>query len=226
MLTLLTPTGCRPEAFELCQRWMAHQTYQGPVRWIVVDDGETPQDVTFQREGWTVEVLRPRPYWQPGKNTQHRNFLAGLERIGPDDRLLFIEDDDYYSPQWLEIINHKLDEHDLVGQGCNHYYHVRTGAIKLNDNMQHASLCASAIKGREAIEVFRTQCIRGHRLIDLQLWKHCRNKQVFKGLHVIGMKGLPGRAGIAGGHNLKTESPFDLSQWIGDDARHYKGFMA
>ena len=32
MLTLLTTTGFRPDAWKLCQRWMAAQTYTGPVR--------------------------------------------------------------------------------------------------------------------------------------------------------------------------------------------------
>jgi hypothetical protein len=67
MVTLLTVTGGRPEAWGLCKRWMAAQTVQ-PDRWIIVDDvGDVPEA--------TIQVT---PRWQPGQNTQARNLLAGL----------------------------------------------------------------------------------------------------------------------------------------------------
>jgi hypothetical protein len=222
VLTLLTPTGTRPEAWALCERWMMAQTYAGPVRWVVIDDGMIPQPVTFLRPRWNVTVIRPQQKWRVGENSQARNFLEGLKLIGPDARVAVIEDDDYYAPGWLDRVDKELNDHDLVGQGWNCYYHVKTGAIRINDNDKHASLCASAFKGG-ALKVFRTQCERGPRLIDAALWRHCSRRHVFKARLVIGMKGMPGRAGIAGGHNLEGE-PFDLSEWIGDDARAYAQF--
>jgi hypothetical protein len=36
-LTLITCTADRPEAFQLCERWMARQTYRGSIQWIVAD---------------------------------------------------------------------------------------------------------------------------------------------------------------------------------------------
>jgi len=221
-LTLLTPTGLRPAAWELCERWMAHQTYAGPVRWVVVDDGKLPQWVRFSRPGWTLEVIRPEHRWS-GENTQARNFIAGLKTIGPDERVAVIEDDDYYAPGWLDRIDLELQTASLVGQGWNRYYHVKTGAIRENDNSRHASLCASAFRG-DALELFRRQCKRAPRLIDVPMWKHASSRRVFNAKLVIGMKGLPGRSGIAGGHEMKTETPFVLRQWIGDDAEHYSEF--
>jgi hypothetical protein len=222
VLTLLTPTGTRPEAWALCERWMAAQTYAGPVRWIVVDDGLEPQPMRFCRAGWELTVIRPTQKWRVGDNSQARNFREGLKLIGPDARVAVIEDDDYYAPGWLERIDKELNDHDLVGQGWNCYYHVRTGATRVNDNDKHASLCASAFKGK-ALQVFRTQCERAPRLIDAPLWKHCQHRNCFKARLVVGMKGMPGRGGIAGGHNLSGE-PFDLREWIGDDARAYAQF--
>src|SRR5690606_8566975 len=78
LFTLLSATGARPEAWAICERLMARQDYAGPVRWVIVDDGPEPQPVTFQRDGWVLEVVRPEPYWQPGQNTQARNLAAGL----------------------------------------------------------------------------------------------------------------------------------------------------
>jgi hypothetical protein len=219
MLQVLTPTGDRPEAWELCQRWMQRQTYTGPVRWLVVDDGKVEMSSFFKRDGYQFEKYRLKPMNQ---NTQARNLLFLLGKIDYSLPVVCWEDDDYYAPGWLDRVDKELDEHDLVGQGWNCYYHVKTGAIRINDNDKHASLCASAFKGG-ALKVFRTQCERGPRLIDAALWRHCSRRHVFNARLVIGMKGLPGRAGIAGGHNLEGE-PFDLSEWIGDDARAYAQF--
>ncbi len=201
---------------------MAAQTYSGPVRWIVVDDCEEPEPWSFKREGWTFELVRRKPFWKQGENTQARNFLEALKHVGPDERVCVIENDDFYAPGWLDRVDAELNSHDLIGQGWNCYYHVKTGAIRINANDKHASLCASAFKG-SALKVFRTQCERGPRLIDAALWRHSHSRHVFKARLVVGMKGLPGRAGIAGGHNL-TGEPFDLKEWIGEDARAYAQF--
>lgn len=200
---------------------MARQTYQGPVKWVVVDDGEVAQPVTFDRPGWKLTVIRPAHRWK-GANTQAMNFRAGLELIG-DESVAIIEDDDWYSPDWLERVAVELQTADLIGQGWNCYFHVRTGAIRENDNSTHASLCASAFKGH-ALSLFRRQCERGPRLIDVPMWKHANRKRVFNGRFVIGMKGMPGRSGIAGGHEMTTDEPFDLREWIGDDAEAYSQF--
>lgn len=223
MLTLVTPTGCRPAAWALCERWMARQTYAGPVRWIVVDDGEQAQPVSFRRDDWQVEVIRPQPFWRPGDNTQARNFRSALARVGDDARVAVIEDDDYYAPGWLQRVVDELETAELIGQGWNRYYHAKTGAIRINGNDTHASLCASAFRS-DALALFRRQCDRGPRLLDVPMWKHAHSRRVFNDSLVIGIKGMPGRAGIAGGHEMTTDQPFDLREWIGADAEAYAQF--
>lgn len=126
MLTLITATGARPHAFGICQRLMAAQDYEGDVRWIVVDDGEQASPITFERDGWTVEVVRPEPFWQVGQNTQARNMLAGLALISSDDRLVVIEDDDHYKPDWLSVADAALSRAELVGEYLARYYNVST----------------------------------------------------------------------------------------------------
>lgn len=222
MLTLITPTGCRPQSWALCEKWAAHQTYQGPARWIVVDDGEEAQPVTFSRDRWSLEVIRPDRKWS-GSNTQSRNFREALALVQDDARIVIWEDDDYYAPGWLDRVAVELETADLIGQGWNCYYHVKTGAIRENDNSAHASLCASAFKGSN-IGLFRRQCERAPTLLDVPMWKHGANRRVFKDRLVIGMKGMPGRGGIAGGHEMTTDQPFDLSKWIGDDAAEFAQF--
>jgi hypothetical protein len=47
-IVLVTPTGDRPEAFALCEKYVASQTVKPDV-WIVVDDGEVPAVCTMKQ---------------------------------------------------------------------------------------------------------------------------------------------------------------------------------
>jgi hypothetical protein len=226
VLTLLTATGCRPKAWALCERWMMAQTYQGPVHWIVVDDGEEPQPVTFSRKGWTITFVRPTPTWKPGQNTQARNLLAGLDMVHSADRLLVIEDDDYYAPRWLERAAKALELAELVGECRARYYNLATRTGRQLSNSAHASLCSTAMRG-SAIEAFRAVCKPGVKFIDLSLWKAHPSKYLFTGGDVVGIKGLPGRGGIGMGHRADMAGTKDkdgalLRQWVGSDAHFYQ----
>lgn len=225
MLTLLTATGARPDAFALCERWMAAQDYAGQVRWVIVDDGPEAQPVTLARDGWTVGVLRPQPAWQPGQNTQARNLLAGLDVIGDDARLVLIEDDDYYAPDWLSHVDGQMDRAELVGEGMARYYNVRMRTGRQLENRRHASLCSTAVRG-PAIGALRDVCEMAPEFIDIELWRRHQSQHVFGGHRVVGIKGLPGRIGIGVGHRTDFQGSADpdgrlLREWVGDDADIY-----
>lgn len=226
MLTLLTATGCRPEAWAICEKLMLAQDYAGPVRWVIVDDGETPQPVTFEREGWTLEVIRPAPFWKAGQNTQARNLSAGLAVISNDDRVLIIEDDDHVKPTYLRAMNAMLDKADLVGESFARYYNVKTRHYRQLSNAMHASLCSTAVKGG-AIEALRRECKPGVQFIDLNLWRNFKGSKLLQrnGL-VTGIKGMSGRGGIGMGHKpdfhgIKDEDGALLRELIGQDAGIY-----
>lgn len=226
MLTLLTATGSRPEAWALCQKWMQRQSYAAPVRWVIVDDGEQPQLIKFKKRGWFVEVIRPEPHWQAGQNTQARNLLAGLSVIKSDERLVIIEDDDWYAPDWLQTVDAALDKAELVGERVARYYNVKQSTFREFHNENHASLCATAMRG-QAIETFRSVCRPGIAFIDMILWNAHANRQVFDGNRVVGIKGLPGRDGIGIGHSTEFVGDLDetgetLEAWVGADAAMYR----
>lgn len=225
MLNLLTTTGERPEAWALCQRWMARQTYAGPVRWIVVDDGEQPQPITFERDGWELAVVRPLPFWRPGQNTQARNLLAGLAGLTVRDRVAIIEDDDWYAPDWLEQLAGRLKGNLLLGESHARYYNVARRIGRQLRNGAHASLCATAASGT-AIEMLRAVAGSAPTYIDLQLWRKHKPAQLLSGHRVVGIKGLPGRGGIGVGHKDTFSGDADpagelLRSWIGTDAEAY-----
>lgn len=224
MLTLLTCTGARPEAFAICEKLMAAQDYAGQVIWIIVDDGEVPTPVTFEREGWEVRVVRPSPRWKQGDNTQARNMRAGLAYVDESARLLVIEDDDYYAPTWLSRMDHELMFADLVGERRARYYNIKTRHYRQLQNMHHSSLCSTAMKGR-AIPVLHEICKRTTKFIDLDLWKDARlRKRLLESNDVVGIKGLPGRGGIGMGHRESFGNPDTVgifAQWLGAGAELY-----
>lgn len=226
MLTLLSATGARSAAWALCERWMARQDYAGPVRWIIVDDGAEPQQVTFRRDGWQLVVVRPSPHWAPGQNTQARNLLKGLAAVGANERLAIIEDDDWYAPDWLTTVDRELNRAELVGEHLARYYNVRQRRGRQLANTGHASLCSTAMRG-SALQDFAEACRARPKFIDLELWRRARGRHLFGSHRVVGIKGLPGRGGIGMGHDddFKGEADPDgalLLSWVGLDAEAYR----
>lgn len=237
MLQILTPTGGRSLAWALCQRWLSRQTYSGPVRWIVVDDVDPPQAVTLERPGWEIMSVRPEPRWRPGQLTQGRNLLAGLEHVDASVPVVFWEDDDYYRPDWLEVVAAASRRAEIVGESRAHYYHVGTRRWLQYQNDTHASLCATAMRGA-AIAHFREVVALRSRLFqdnarqyfDATIWRAHASRYLFEGAHVIGMKGIPGeRGGIGVGHTGRFGRFHDpdgqkLRELCGADAEAYLPF--
>jgi len=201
-LNLLTPTGARPEAFANCVKHMKAQTYDGPVRWVIVDDGPEPMKTPSVND-WEIVHARPEPFWKPGQNTQARNLREGLAHINPNGPLVIIEDDDEYAPWWLDKCAEWLKHHDLVGEAPSIYRHLN-GAEKNMHNYEHASLCATAMKG-DMIKKFKRILMNYEKGIDYNLWKqHKRFGKIYpQNGGVTGIKGYPGRPGIGMGHKLK-----------------------
>jgi hypothetical protein len=229
MLTLLTTTGCRPDAWAICQKLMMQQSYDGDVRWVVIDDGEIPQPIDFSRYKWRLEVFRPKHRWTEGANTQQRSLLEGLRHIRNDENLVIIEDDDYYSPYHLETMYEWLQKATLVGESNARYYNIRTKKYRQLPNVFHSSLCSTAMRG-EAIQFFRAICTAHDTLIDLNLWKKYKgSKHLQNTNNVIGLKGLPGRSGIGAGHKKEFAGKIDtdgviFSQWLNGDTALYEQY--
>lgn len=230
MLTLLTATGARATAFAQCAKYMARQDYAGPVRWVIVDDGPSATPLPVARDGWSIEVVRPTPLWTPGDNTQGRNLRIGIEKAldGSDDdlRLVVIEDDDWYAPQWLSAINAALDDADLAGEQSARWYNVAFARYGESDAYKHASLRASGVKGA-GVALLRDVVTRPVKLFDMELWRSAARlpRRLMPTSLTVGVKAMPGRGGIAAGHDGKIgyrdEQGAVLRRWFGDDAELY-----
>jgi hypothetical protein len=225
MLQLLTPTGGRPVAWALAERWAAHQTYAGPVRWIIVDDCDPPQPITFSRRGWTLQIVRPQTHWTPGENTQARNLLAGLDAVDSAYPVAVWEDDDYYAPGWLDTLAEHLERAELVGADRITYYNLTSRRWQRMKNLAHAAMSCTALRGA-AITTLRRMATPGSTFIDARLWAAHPSRYLFNSRQVVSLKGLPGRPGIGRGHHdtFGREQDHDgsvLRHLLGPDADAY-----
>jgi hypothetical protein len=177
-------------------------------------------------------VLRT-PYWKPGQNTQCANLLSALDRVR-GDRVLVIEDDDWYAPDYLETMDRWLDQADLAGEARAKYYNVFYRNYFVNANLHHASLCQTAFHA-SLIPTVMEICRQAIKWPDLTLWNRVRGRKFLtqpSGQTLcVGIKGLPGRTGIGMGHSTRAATAFSadpdlkiLHQWIGEDAETYAKF--
>lgn len=227
LVTLLTPTGMRPEAFALCEHFIRRQTYKGPLEWIVVDDGKVPTRFTMGQR-----VLPAPRAWEEGLNT-HRFNMEELVRYTLGDTILIIEDDDWYHPRYIETMVHFLQYVELVGLVNSRYYNVQVPGWKTMRNQWHASLSQTAFL-RSMLPDFNNAINSGELFFDVHLWKQAFFKQkscllLANTSLAVGMKGLPGRPGISPAHKDRDyfydANGDKLSEWIGADVEIYKPYL-
>lgn len=224
-VTLITPGGGRPEAFKLCESYVARQTYRGELQWIVADDNE--QDPVICTMG--QEHIFGGLQWKPGVNTLRYNLAAALPHVRGDWVFIW-ENDDYYKPGYLEVFCDYLKHCDLLGECDVTYYSLKNRAYREMGNFKHASTCQTAFR-KSYIPVFEKAVHSGEQFFDIKLWQTARQWKhkniLFSGLDLcVGMKSLPGRDGIGVGHgNVDFTADRDfikLKQLIGPtDAKAY-----
>lgn len=232
MIALITPTGGRKEQIQLCERWMQNQTYTGKVLWVLVDDGrlKTTNNIKGDfKENWEIVKVFPKPNWKKGQNTQSRNLQAGLDVVKDykDVTYIFIiEDDDYYSPEYLVEMEKRFVNGKILGQTNSIYYNVKFNETSKLFNRGHSSLFETAFCSK-LIPAFE-HCLNT-KFIDIVFWNYIpRSKRILfqsDKLISIGIKGIKGRNGITNQHTLKQNKKYvikdTLTELIGNDAKYY-----
>jgi hypothetical protein len=239
MITLITPTCDRPEAFSLCEFWMSRQTYDGEIQWIVVDDGNTPVCTTQGQE-----YIRR----EPGSATQHslkQNFLEGLKH-SKGDKIFVIEDDDYYAPEYIETLANELNNYNLVGLKNHIFYYLSSRSWynfpnynSKNPKIPISHLCRTAFNSclKDNIINIVSNISPGATYVDREIWtniEHNKNfyNNKFNNLLSIGIKNMPGKSGPT--HNqsrycgLNKNYDIDMSylkKIIGNDYLYYKKYF-
>lgn len=232
-ISLVTPTGGRKESLQRCVKYVERliKPVDVPIEWIIVNDSEYQDSYKTKTKTRINDIdiyaVQPFHIWSPGKNTQALNLLEACKHINYD-YVIFIEDDDWYSPNHLINLYENLSDVDLVGENPSRYYHVPSKSYRIMNNDRHTSLCQTGMKST-IIERLTRVCHRRPDLIDWHLWQTVCTKKVLETQNCVGMKGLPGRPGIGIGHTpqrslqswTKDSDLSVLSQWIGDDVKLY-----
>ncbi len=240
MITAVTCTGDRPVCFSLLEQWVKDQTVKVD-QWIVVEDGKSQ----FQESG-AYELFRRTPQKSDPKFTMILNLELALQKV-KGDVVLFLEDDEYYAPEYVEQMNRELGSFQLVGIGRSKYYHLPGRKWYRHQNMGHASLAQTGFQ-RSFLKT-ALGCLKGDMFYDIRLWRmvnkdadnlripssNCRHQSfnrdglVFDdgdSMLYVGMKGLPGRGGIGIGHRelayyVPDPEMSGLSNWVRNE-HHFK----
>jgi hypothetical protein len=238
MISALTCTGDRPRPFALCVEYMARQSCK-PDQWIIVDDGKAPMVHEARRLSVhcaipDVQIIRREPQRSDPLHTLSVNLLAGLDRVSWD--VVFIEDDDWYSPDHVQYVDQGLTSADLFGFRGIVYYHVVKRYYRLmGADSPHSSLCQTGAR-RSVFPLLKKICaniidkrVRDSGFIDLQLWREFTGVKLLakNRSSVVGIKGLPGRVGLtAGWRSVSGYRPDPtlnfLESLIGSDVEHYR----
>lgn len=244
MIALITPTGARPDQFNLCSILMQRQIYGGEVVWIIVDDAlpiTTNKVGEGFRDKWRIMKVFPAPAWRYGQNTQARNLAAGIDTLLANfeekdiEAIFIIEDDDYYRPNYLDRMMERITPYKVLGEVNTVYYNVYYRYYFINRNVYHVSLFQLAFKP-EMIPLLQT-CYN-ERFIDFKFYEKLHNQSYVsrgevgffsEGNLAIGIKGMYGRAGIGAGHgrlmNMTPDLKMDyLISQIQDDTKFYSGY--
>jgi hypothetical protein len=232
-VSIITATGNRPEAFELCAEFIRRQDYKGPLQWIVVDDGEIATGIDDLPASILLSHVYPEPKWKPGENTLARNLLAAIPEVCYDF-VVFAEDDDWYARDYVSGQAKYLAEgFKIVGEVPARYYHLPTRQCWRDlHNRSHASLAQTVIH-RDLLPMLAAICedAAAPQFIDVRLWEAFQGRRAFHGgRRSVGMKGLPGRVGIGIGHRPDHGGEWEpdpdletLADWVGaEDAKLYR----
>jgi hypothetical protein len=144
---------------------------------------------------------------QPAQNLS-RNLMNALSGAAPYEFHVVFEDDDWYREDYLaRMLELRLSPScGFYGFGDSTYYFLPDRSRRHLWNTEHASLCNTAWDRDSAEKIVKRCCNyaynRKSAFIDKMLWQEARGKGVLEMTDVpsIGMKGLPGQAGIGIGH--------------------------
>lgn len=198
-----------------------------PQEWIVSDGGVCPVVCNMGQ----VHLHHPS---SPGAHNFLRNLKEGVSRAR-GEFIVFMEDDDFYFPSFLEVTRKKLSTRKLVGGIWQPYYNVRHRAWKLFRN-RGSSLCQTGMH-RSLIPLFlevveMCQGLQSYG-VDGRFWDAAKKQGIdveeYEEKHVIGIKGIAGQVGLGVGHRPKEGWMLDpqmikLREWVGEIYRVYAGF--
>lgn len=228
-VTAITTACWRPEAWARAEYYVSRQTVK-PIQWIVADDDDPKTLCTAGQEYHYWPEMRGRGSLSKKiRRIINNNMVRG-------DAIVFIENDDYYPPDYIEWCIAGLQNHAIFGEGRALYYNVVQRFWFEHTNLQHASLCATSMTREAFPHLAKQVSISECPFLDVRIWNkppvswRVADPHLERIRHSVGIKAMPGRTGYGGGHRGRDKSAVDdlglkkLRSVIGDDAEFYSTF--
>lgn len=232
-VTLITPTRDRPVGIRLAQKWMANQDFTGSIQWLIIHDGAVDPPLDIKDDRFSARIVhRKANRREDGPKSLAANLLHALIRV-QSNKVLIIEDDDYYHPSHVSDVSNRLDSVALAGSIWQKYYNIKHRMYLVQENIG-SSLCSTGFRAH-LIEHLQDVCTKAYKGnlpgIDRMFWDGATRakKDLYnpKSQTCIGIKGLPGKPGIGHGHrplgndhHWKYKKDPDgklLEAWVGKD---------
>lgn len=218
-VTVVTPTGDRSIGLDLLGKWMAAQSVQ-PDQWLIVDDGRDP----YCPDGLPphAQYLRRERSDADNPHTLSNQLLEALRHV-EYDKLIIMEDDDWYRSDYIDFMSQALQRADLCGLNTIHYYQYYARRWKKGKPQARTSLAQTGFGARTYpyLAWICSSDIHGvcaYGLVDRFMWRHARCSKYLIHEHQVmnvGFKGTPGRPGLAAGHkqtDLNYQTDYDLEK--------------
>ena len=203
-IALLTPSGGRPRQLELCRRMIAAQ-----------DMVESTTHYASINETLTL--------------AQNLYLLLDTAERAKPDAYLVVEDDDFYPSGYVGLMAARFAMgYDIVGSERTRYYHVPTRGFRTHAHPGRSSLCATGFSASAMPKVRAViEASLGERFLDIAVWNEAASGALgwaclIDDSTMVGIKGLPGRAGIGVGHDPRHYADHDadgsvLLEWVGPE---------
>lgn len=227
-LAFLTCTGDRPRALSVCRRFV-ERGLSFPDDWVVVDDGRTSTFDVLRGTNVPLQMVRRPPMLGDPRHTLPVNLLAAIPALRENgaDWITFFEDDDWYSPAYIECVRATIASNPavvLLGQKNARYYRICARQYQFMGNDRHASLCATVMH-KSLLDRLESLCHRTlDPFLDIHLWSYAASMNLPTVLvehpHVVGIKQMPGRMGSTygwrGGPDFINDPSYTkLAEWVG-----------
>lgn len=222
-VTLITPTGGRPECIQRCHEFIKRNKTNLKVQWIIVNDFD---DTYYE---FATDMIFNKKIGDRNKNPIGSSIKQALKYI-KSDFVLFIEDDDWYSSDYIQYYYDNLQRCSLFGQGFAKYYNIKNRSYEIRPNSTTASLCQTGIRTDFLIKNINCFDDEYAPFNDMKLWEHVDEDKVLEleSNKCVGIKGSTGRLGLGDGHKNLQNKDLDLNKlkdWVGSDFQLYKDYF-
>lgn len=185
---------------------------------IIPDRGDRPEFMENWHRQIDVQTFQPQEFCivnYPAENDQvdiTQRYRTGYEALRNKglDLIAFMENDDAYSPNYLEFMVKAWIENkkpDLFGTTYTHYYHLKLQRYFTMTHYQRSSMMNTFLKP----DLHFTWCADNIAYTDMHLWDNCKQltRELITPLPVISL-GIKHGFGLCGGeaHNNSYELYF------------------